>query len=678
MTARRHTTSTYEFQSTGILLAGTGEHAVRVLGALAAPQDPFAGPKERAVAATESYRAYVAGEVSGDQEEPDVRPYHPQVPSAYVTRGGELEFLERDWTGIDLDAVRLPDLPSAPAQAPPVPGAPSEPPTEPAPPPPAAGPDRWGGYDLRRADADDEPRWGGETRSAAAGDEMPDDPAADGFVRRLQEDLAETGFAVVGTPDGDFGRNTSWAVRELQIYAKMEFLAVESAADPPAPVYGDRLSRVQNGAVYTGPVSGVLNAQTRACLATWLANRWRCPVVVEARTGTAVVHQNLWGKDDLQDSAPRMSARDWSGHYTLPASVTAGDQMTLGDWQSAGQGGPSSRAPGHTHADAELTPEVLVGSDLASLSAAQLSSYKVVRACSEVECMGYADSLTAWDNAIMSAGPCHWTLGLISGGTVDDGELCGYLAYLREVAAAEFAAVFGFFGARPTKEWSTDGQGPFNASQRKYAAWVEQETESGFAETPRTAADANYFRTWHWFHRFAMAGRTEDEWKRRMWDMARVRVRDILATPWGAGPPAVAGVDDGAGGTRPATIGDVVTSEQAVAMLVRWHIYRPAGIVSGGESGPRLRGALQRAGNTGDPSSWGDAEEQALIDGLMAEAVAELPGVLPTLTMVRDWHSWDAATNPRRYALDPSIDDLDAARGSFTLDTAGLPAAPAP
>ena len=41
------------------------------------------------------------------------------------------------------------------------------------------------------------------------------------LVRRLQADLRELGFAIVGEADGVFGRRTAWALREFQIYSGM-------------------------------------------------------------------------------------------------------------------------------------------------------------------------------------------------------------------------------------------------------------------------------------------------------------------------------------------------------------------------------------------------------------------------------------------------------------------------
>jgi hypothetical protein len=679
---RFHRTSALEFQTTGIVVAGADDHVVRVLGAL--PELPPARQALRKEdladgAGDEVYERYFSGELHSEQEDPEERPFHPSVPALFITQAGEPLFLERDWT--DLDPADVPPTVAEPAPA-------ESPPAQPPLPAPLPTVDRWGSYDLQRADRDATPRWGGAVRSATAGDPMPA-AGTDGFVRRLQADLRELGFLLVGTPDGSFGRATEWAVREFQIYAKMANVAQEVGPGPTAAAgYLDRLSQVANTQRYTGPVSGVLNADTRARLRHWLTNRWRCPVVVEARNAAtgAVVRENLWLKDDEPTSAPRIFARDFSGYYTFPTGQNANEAIVLGDYQTAGHGGPSSRAPMHTWPEAELLPEHLVGSALANLTAAQLSTYKVVRSVSEVECMGFFDSLNAWDNAIMSLGPCHWTLGLISGTAVDEGELCAYLSYLRDVEPADFAAAIEFFGMRTDERWTTaanvaSGVDLFGAGLRKYTGWVAQQQENGgFVRTPATRADADYFRTWHWFHRFQMAGRTVTGFRRRMWDMARIRLRDIRSTPWGPGPPAVPDIPVQGGAPRPATIGDVFTSERALALFVRWHVWRPAHIVSGGNAGLRARNALANAAippAAGDPSGWSDAHEQDLIDGIMAEVAAfNDAGLTQSMTYVRDWHTWGAGGGPRNYALPHTVADLAATRGSLQFDASGLPPTP--
>jgi len=101
-------------------------------------------------------------------------------------------------------------------------------------------------------------------------------------VQQLQTTLATLGFSLVNhDAPGDFGLATFWAVREFQSYASMNTVAVE--ARPSAPVYADRLDPVPTGTErFAGPVSGVVDANTRVALEAWLDSKFRCPVVIEA------------------------------------------------------------------------------------------------------------------------------------------------------------------------------------------------------------------------------------------------------------------------------------------------------------------------------------------------------------------------------------------------------------
>ena len=60
-------------------------------------------------------------------------------------------------------------------------------------------------------------------------------PAAGSHVRQLQDDLSELGFALVADDlAGVFDMNTEWAVRELQVYAKMRLPRDRDRARRPA------------------------------------------------------------------------------------------------------------------------------------------------------------------------------------------------------------------------------------------------------------------------------------------------------------------------------------------------------------------------------------------------------------------------------------------------------------
>jgi peptidoglycan hydrolase-like protein with peptidoglycan-binding domain len=547
-------------------------------------------------------------------------------------------------------------------------------------------------------------------------------------VRQLQEDLRTLGFLIVGTPSGDFDLRTEWAVREFQAYSKMQNVAVIRQAapanthqgahlvaalgqlagsNPPVSVYVDSLEGTANNAAYTGAVSGIVNADTRTALEHWLQHEWRCPVIIEAwrvqngnratlftQTGGAPA-VNVWLHDEVASSAPRFFARDFSGYYTFPTGRVATEYQVIGDFQTyLNWSGPRSVPPNHTWTEGEMLPTAIFGN--ATLSASQTSTYKAVRAVAEVECMGFSDSVNCYDNAFVSLGPCHWTLGIVNGNAVAEGELPGYLSYLRHADRAAFDTAIGFFGMRADEDWVHNGVGDgsslFSSGSAKYSGWVALENASGgHTRLPLQEAEGNLFKTWHWHHRFVMAGRTVNGYRARMYHMARMRIRDIRRRPWGTG---VANVGSGAT-SRPATIGDVFTSERAWALILRWHVRFPAHMVAGGGPGTRLRNALNNAitataaantpaGQTpltwnGDPSTWTDRHEEALVNGIMAE-VANLAngGLSQTMSYVESWPNWTGpgASNPRHYQLTAPLARLAITRNSLDFDTGGLPPAP--
>jgi hypothetical protein len=539
----------------------------------------------------------------------------------------------------------------------------------------------YGDFDLQRRDRDSdgtrEAIWGGAPQGPPS---VADPPHVEG----LQRDLFKLGFHLVGNADGIFGRHTEWALRELQIYAKMPRLARQDMAHPSSR-YVDSLSAVDNDQVYAGPVSGVVNAETRAVIGHWLANDLRCPLVVEAWNMSGgrpslLKAANLWFHDDLKSTAPRVYARDFSGYYDSPPGRDPDDLVVLGDWvKFLSWSGPRSVPPNHCWSpEGELLPKALTGKEHGALDSDELSTFKVIRAVSEVECLGYFDSVNSYDNAFVSQGPCHWTLGIANkNGSVEAGEMCGFLAYLEALSPEAFKRAFGFFGARIQGSWGQDGRALFKSSQRKYSGWVETENENGsFTKVPRDERDGDYFKTWHWFYRFVMAGRTLATYRRAMWDMARIRLRDLRAAPWPAGVPAVGG--------RAAQLGDVFTSERAMGILLRWHIRFPADVVTGGNAGSRMTRTLEAArGMRGDlnwqrdPSTWTNTHEGTLLKALRQQVDARGNSNLKeTITQVDGWPTWTAGNNRRRYQLSSGIRPLREDRNSFRLDESGLPPAP--
>ncbi|MEM7130404.1 MAG: peptidoglycan-binding protein [Chloroflexota bacterium] len=545
----------------------------------------------------------------------------------------------------------------------------------------------YGNYTLQRGDRDRGFVYGGSARSEANGDRVPSDPAA-GFVQELQNDLSTLGFGIVGNADGGFGRRSEWAVREFQIYAKMSHTAQEANAQPAGTTrYIDRLSQVEIPAAhrYTGPVSGVTNRATREAIKRWVRNRWRCPVVIGAyqvaggNLGNVFNdHENIWLHNEVANSTPRMYAVDYSQHYTFPAGRDPQQLFVLGDYVPDGRfGGPRSVPPRHTWTEGEILPRNLVGVNLASLSDTQRSTFKVVRAVSEVECYGYYDSVNAYDNALISIGPCHWTLGLVGNNVVGEGELCGYLAYLYAFDQPSFNQAFEFFGLRIDEAWR-DSNGVLNGndlfinSLRKYAGWVAvQQEDSRYQRLRANEDEGNYFKSWHWFYRFIMAGRTVSGYQRRMWHMARMRIRDIRNTQFPAN--VVPDVPQADGSSRRATIGDVYTSERAIGIILRWHVRVPARNIRNGRVARDLLAAYRRAqipSAAGSPPDWTNAHEQDLIQGLMDQA--RPTNYFDTIEQV---HNWPNRPNTRNWQL-PNMGDLSADRDSFAFDDSDLPPTP--
>lgn len=499
---------------------------------------------------------------------------------------------------------------------------------------------------------------------------------------------------------------------------------------------------------YAGPVSGVVDYDTAAAIQSWKEHHWRCPVVIEAwdmASGQpSSIHQipasggnpargadNIWRYDDVQSTGPRVYAVDLSGRYDVPESHIAdapahpelqalGEWTTLSQWSVTWSGG-AALPPRHTWPEGEMLPERMLpviagtteGPTIAQLVAAraaagssqadrdfaarQLSTYKVVRSVAEVEALGHFDVYNSYDTAFLSCGPCHWTAGPTAQGTdpgdsqdwvVDDGELWGYFAYLQSADPAAYQQMTADYGLGVDRSWGLDGTALWDSRQRKYVAAPTLTDEHGAATVmPKVVREYDLFRNWHWSYRIAMAGRAGNYsgWRRGMWAMARQRINDIARAPWNvSGSFHVADIPLPNGGHRQARIGDVFTSERAMAMVLRWHVLSPAGAVSRGRSGSRLRGALTRAMTaaaaldwSGSPDTWTDAHETALIDGISAEAAAVGGFMSTSIPRARDWPTWSTTSNPQEFSL--PLGDLPAAerhllanRGSLLFDGSAL------
>jgi hypothetical protein len=567
---------------------------------------------------------------------------------------------------------------------------------------PAAGESAYGGYDLQRGDRDPAE---GEAEWVYAGQAVTG--TATTYIADLRLDLERVGFGPLADgdvhlavpdpeqPDAEarrrtFGAHLESAVREFQIYASLPSVGrlprEDELPEQDHPSLGSTLIQETNDQPYSGPISGVLNASTRALLKMWVERDWHCPVVVEARelerdahlevlrdpasqvdkaalvTGVPIddAHQNLWRRNQLEDLRKDSDGPyafivwDRSGHYPQAPGRRAGDPVVIARWAKGGSwGGAYARAGWHTWPESECTPVSLLGQTPVLAERPQQgafwSTYRVLRAVSECECQGVLDGMNAYDSAILSGGPIHFTLGLaknpkgrgLSSGPgpciIYPGELCPALSLLADEDPAEYERYFGIFGLEPREPWDDPPAAMFSSAHRKYRGWVRlQDDEGSFADTrvnvpvPIPAAQDHavshddlllieVLHHWHWIYRWQMAPRLSRVFREVTYRLSRARLRALRSTPWG---------------TSGYTLGQVFTSELAVAILERLHVYSPPDLFgdlkdkeaeTGGQTVADIKftlidDAYDEAVKTGgaDPTTWGDAEEKALVDKLVA------------------------------------------------------------
>jgi hypothetical protein len=175
----------------------------------------------------------------------------------------------------------------------------------------------YGGYALQRGDWDVDFTYGGQKRSVATGEK--------GYIQQLQEDLRQLGFLIVTKAErGVFDLTTECAVREFQIYAKLDRIAKQISKDGER--YVDNLQKEPelntNKYETNQPISGVVNARTAELIQHWLKNSWRCPVVIFSKQkgnqpllGSLARRDNLWLYNDIQTENLQIVVRDFSQHY---------------------------------------------------------------------------------------------------------------------------------------------------------------------------------------------------------------------------------------------------------------------------------------------------------------------------------------------------------------------------
>jgi hypothetical protein len=546
----------------------------------------------------------------------------------------------------------------------------------------------YGQFDLQIKDKDgsNKQRYGGAEQGIVG------NPA---HVKQLQEDLLELGFGYKSKPDGVFDFDTECAVREFQIYAKMPNVAIGQTGKGMLLNPVDRYAAIRNNYPYQGEVNGVVNQETRNRIEFWKKNNWRCPVVIQAWEFDTKLQQkkrvfksfyNIWKFKEVKKSSVRMFVRDFSGYYKAPPCVVPpgkniDDYMMLGKYSpyevnNKIYGGPESNRRSKTiWPETEITPDDWFGKSFSLLSPAEQSTFKVIRSVAEVECEGHMDSINGYDRAFISLGPYHLVLDIYSEpqtepkkkpGATYGGELPAYISFLKEVAAATHEKAFGFFGMTINNEWHGNGQAFFmSGGQRKYGmgrVGFKRGSNPIFIKGYDEGINiGNYFRSWHWFYRFVMAARVLPEFRRKMWDFSRLRIRNLLSLE-----VKDLGFKNGQGKPVNPALSEILTSELAVALALRMHVKLPAKMAEVNSDKNTLRRILTKAltsmKNAGivssDITQWGDRNQSILIDTFFNEMAHEI-----SLQWVRDFNLQQGGV-------------LSSAAGSFQFHSAGLPAPP--
>jgi hypothetical protein len=502
---------------------------------------------------------------------------------------------------------------------------------------------RYGGYQLQWDDNDttNPPLYEGAGRTAP--DTLPA-PGADGYVTVLQKDLQALGIMPALPVTGIFDMYTSWQLREFQIYAGMDTVATVSPNVVAGGPLADRLVATPNAAKYTGDITGRLDGATAFALQAWQTNGYACPVVAESRDQAGIlVVDNVWfGSEDAQ-KGHRCWVTDLTGTYNVdPARIaaqgalaTAGThpRILVGSYTTSGFGNGPVCERGTAWTDntvphgTDITIKTLTGNDLNNASAATISTYNVIRAISHVESPENFDVINGYDSGRISLSPYHFTLYLLGGPS----EMPAFLSYLAATLPDEYSAALSRYGIALDRVWPTDGTDPagnalYDRGQRKWAAFPRQiglQVASGSVSTAQTKVtsgdDCDYFRTWHWFYRWIMACRMFPDIWHQCWNLCRYRIQALLAAPF----PNIAGLPAGI------NLGQVYTSEYAVAALLRAHVNVPAAVIASRNASATVVNSL--TGELGaDPSlgttwpNWTNAQHQAvdlaLVEGLLATA----------------------------------------------------------
>lgn len=526
------------------------------------------------------------------------------------------------------------------------------------------------------------------------------------WVARLASDLKSMGFGAL-----DDSLLLEQIIREFQIYAARPITATartpEISPEQLALRHFRDLQATASQAVYSGPVSGRANQETRRTIQAWAANGQRCPLLITAyrdvdldrnerpQAGAVPVHADLWSRKETTSPALRMFAADFT-RLDPGRTLNEAELEPIGYYSPySSAGGPRTLNPtrGLHVAFAEVTPSRLLEVDedelLAALSPAAAddaraltSTFKVIRAVSECECYGYLDQITAYDDAGISYGPCHWAMAKAISrpkGPTELGGLAAYLRYLSEGSVVPDVDVFvpqGLAAAQPPgRDAAAVARVTAGASYINPLCFLD---DRGRPRPMGPQGPEAMIPSWRSFYRWVEIGRRHQRIGLATWRMAVRRMHRLSATPIILVPAS------GGQSAVSVTIGAAFTSEIVMAQLLRWHVKLPGAVVIG--SGDRERAsddivmAYKEAAALASPTSgaaWATALIQQLrirLDAFIQRTGTEHDKLDDHFDEIANAPWIDESTNPpsvrnptRGYALDPRLRILRGDADSFRL-----------
>lgn len=261
------------------------------------------------------------------------------------------------------------------------------------------------------------------------------------------------------------------------------------------------------------------------------------------------------------------------------------------------------------------------------------SAFRVIRSATEAECDGFVDRLQAYDAVLLSLPLCHYTLNSGEAGKGKDAdigkdaELGGFLTWLKRADEALWKRFVSYGLIFKGGDWLDDGgwgtpydtgSGWNRLDKTQLKAIAHVIAPPNFEKLPSNIR-LNFLQKPHFVYRITMLCRTEPTLRTAMWALGLHRLRTV-AQMVATGLPEV---------HQGKSYGEILTSELAIAMLLRVHIFKPQRLVKW------IPGKIKEAwdGAAGDQSRFETLFCNALRNADVKDGKLEGSGI----TKVKEW-----------------------------------------